>query len=578
MRTRAYYYHSLRFKITLSLLLSVIVILTVTSYLRYASFRQLLTESLTFPAASAEEIIEAQMVAYVRSRFILSVSTIVVIVLISDLMMSRMVVSRLKQFLSVVKRISPGNLDARVRVEGHDEIAELAQAFNRMTEELQRQNERLSTLNTLAATVGQSLNLKEVLHSALDEVLELTRLRAGWITLRDEPTEKSLIVASRGLPEGAVLAHAHCAWIQGVCAEVFQSGRPQVFHDGQRHACPAAEYLQKEGLVFRACVPLKSKDLVLGVMSLVGVASGSVWMFTEDSLDTLMAIGRQIGVAIENARLYEELQRKETLRRQLLERGITLQEEERGRIARELHDQIGQRLTSIIMTLGVLEEATSTTDWERNGTTDWERNGTTDGERACPERSRKNGWAAPEAQAHIQDVRDTTAQILKEVRDMALHLRPSVLDDLGLLAALRHYLKGYQNRARLLVDFQALGLDGKRLPPEVETALFRIAQEALTNVARHAEARSVTVLLEQREASAMLIVEDDGKGFDVARVVDSRPDEGNLGIHGMRERAALLGGTLTIESTPGRGTTVFVRIPLEGRKGDYEQNPAAGGG
>ena len=542
MRTRPYY-HSLRFKITLGLLLSVITILAVTSYLRYASFRQLLTESLAFPAANTEEIIEAQMTAYVRSRLILSVSTVVVIVLISDLMLSRMVVGRLKQFLSVVKRISPGNLDARVKVEGRDEIAELAQAFNRMTEELQRQNERLSTLNTLAATVGQSLNLKEVLHSALDEVLELTRLKAGWITLRDGPSERSLIVASRGLPEGAALAHAHCAWIQGVCAEVFHSGRPQVFHDGQRHVCPAAEYLQREGLVFRACVPLKSKGLVLGVMSLVGVASSSVWMFTEDSLDTLTAVGRQIGVAIENARLYEELHRKETLRRQLLERGMTLQEEERKRIARELHDQIGQRLTSIIMTLGVLEEATP----------------------------------IPEAQAHIQDVRDTTAQILKEVRDLALHLRPSVLDDLGLLAALRHYLKGYQNRARLLVDFQALGLDGKRLPPEVEIALFRIVQEALTNVARHAEARSVAVLLEQREASAMLIVEDDGKGFDVALVMDSRPDEGNLGIHGMRERASLLGGTLTIESTPGRGTTVFVRIPLEGRKGDHEKDSSASG-
>jgi signal transduction histidine kinase len=269
-----------------------------------------------------------------------------------------------------------------------------------------------------------------------------------------------------------------------------------------------------------------------------------MWMFTEDSLDMLTAIGRQIGIAVENASLYEELRQKEVLRRQLLERSITLQEEERKRIARELHDQTGQRLTSIIMTLGVLEEVVST----------------------------------PEARAHVRDLRNTVAQILKEVRDLALHLRPAVLDDLGLLAALRHYLKGYQNRFRLLVDFHVLGLDGKRLPPEVETALFRIVQEALTNVARHAQAHSVTVLLEDRGASAMLIVEDDGRGFDVARVMDSRPHEGNLGLYGMRERASLLGGTLTIESTPGRGTAVFVRIPLEGREGDDGKDSSARGG
>ena len=543
METRKYY-HSLRFKITVGLLLAVIVILALSSYLRYVSFRHLLVESLEHPAASTEEVVQAQMAAYLRSRLILSASSVVVILLISDLMMSRMVVGRLKRFLSVVKRIGPGNLDARVTVGGRDEIAELAEAFNRMTGELQRQTEKLSTLNTLAVTVGQSLDLDEVLRSALDEVLELTRLGAGWISLRDEHGAKSRIVASRGLPERAALAHAHCAWNQSVCASVFESGRPQVFHDGQPHPCPAAGYLQKDGLVFRACVPLKSKDLVLGVMSLAGGASSDMWMFTEDSLDMLTAIGRQIGIAVENASLYEELRQKEVLRRQLLERSITLQEEERKRIARELHDQTGQRLTSIIMTLGVLEEVVST----------------------------------PEARAHVHDLRNTVAQILKEVRDLALHLRPAVLDDLGLLAALRHYLKGYQNRFRLLVDFHVLGLDGKRLPPEVETALFRIAQEALTNVARHAQAHSVTVLLEDRGASAMLIVEDDGRGFDVARVMDSRPHEGNLGLYGMRERASLLGGTLTVESTPGRGTTVFVRIPLEGREGDDGKDSSARGG
>jgi len=563
MKTRAYY-HSLRFKITVGLLLAVIAVLAISSYLRYVSFRDLLMESLELSAGNPEEAVEAQLAAYVRGRVILSVTSIVVILFMSDLLMGRMVVGRLRQFLGVVKRVGDGDLDAKVVTGGEDEIAELAEAFNRMTDELQRQTRKLSTLNTLASTIGQSLDLSEILSTALDEVLELMGLGAGWINVQDEHEEKIRIVASRGLPEEAALAHSHCLWNEDICTHVLESGRAQVFHNGEDRPldkpsavgplngveplgtglCPAAGYLQEDGLILHACVPLKSKDLVLGVMSVAGVATSDLWMFTEDSLDTLTAIGRQIGIAIENASLYEELRQKEVLRRQLLEREITLREQERKRIARDLHDQTGQRLTSMIMMLSLLEEAVP----------------------------------APEVQARVRDLRDTAAQVLKEVRDLALHLRPSLLDDLGLLAALRHYLKHYQNRYRLIVDFQTLGLDGKRLPPDVETSLFRITQQALTNVARHAQAHSVTVLLEHRGTSVQLIVEDNGKGFDLAQVMDSRPHEGNLGLYCMRERASLIGGTLTIESTPGRGTAVFVRIPVEGGKGNDGQDSSAGGG
>jgi len=529
------YYHSLRFKIKAGLSLSLIVILAVTSYLRFVSFQHLLIESLEHPAADTQEIVDAQLGAYVRSRLVLSVGSVIVLLLVCDLMMSRMIVDRLKEFLGVVRQIGLGNLGARVSVGGRDEIADLSGAFNRMTGELQRQTEKLSTLNTLATTVGQSLELNEVLRCALDEVLGVTRLPAGWVILYGDRGESFRLAASRGLPERAVGFHAHCAWEQSVCAEVFKSGHSHVSYRARPHPCQAAAYLEREGLAFRACVPLQSKETVLGVMSLAGGATANNWMFTEDSLDLLTAIGRQIGVAVENASLYEELRQKEVLRRHLLERSITLQEQERRRIARELHDQTGQRLTSIIVTLGLLEDATS----------------------------------EPEAQAYVHESRATAAQILKEVRSLALQLRPSVLDDLGLLAALRHYLKGYQSRFRLLVDFHTLGLDDQRMSPEVETALFRIAQQALTNVAQHAQAHSVTVLLENRGASVQLIVEDDGQGFDIERVMDARPHEGNLGLYGMQERAALLGGTLTVESTPGRGTSVFVRIPLDGRTSDY---------
>jgi signal transduction histidine kinase len=347
--------------------------------------------------------------------------------------------------------------------------------------------------------------------------------------LRDSGADELRLAASCGLAEETARAHRQCNWDQSVCSAVFESGQSQVFQYDQWQPCPAAARLHMDGLAFRACVPLEAKERVLGVMSLVGASAGEEGILAEDSLRMLTAVGREVGIAIENATLYEELRETEMLRRQLLERGIELQEEERRRIARELHDQTSQRLTSILMMLGVLADT---------------------------------GTLA-EVHARTEELREMAAEALEEVHDLALTLRPRLLDDLGLLAALQHQLDEFRDRSRLFVDLQVLGLDKKRLPTRVETALYRIAQEALTNVARHAQARNVGVLLEARDTSVVLIVEDDGRGFDVSQTMGSHVDRKNLGLYGMRERVALLGGTFTIESAPGEGTAVFAQIPLD---------------
>jgi signal transduction histidine kinase len=151
---------------------------------------------------------------------------------------------------------------------------------------------------------------------------------------------------------------------------------------------------------------------------------------------------------------------------------------------------------------------------------------------------------------------------LEALHDLALELRPSALDELGLAAALQRYVKDFGAKHRLGVDFQVHGFDGGRLPPSMETTLYRIAQEALTNVARHAGAANVSVLVERRGDSAILIVEDDGRGFDVERALRLGRDEGSLGLFGMRERAVLIDGILTIESQPNGGSTILVKVPL----------------
>lgn len=226
--------------------------------------------------------------------------------------------------------------------------------------------------------------------------------------------------------------------------------------------------------------------------------------------------------------LWAELREKEELRSQLLVKVMTAQEEERKRIARELHDETSQSLTSLIIGLKVLERCN-----------------------------------ASEVGDLAAELRAQASKTLDAVHDLALELRPSALDDLGLVAALERHAREYARRHGCEVDFQATGIEGVRLPPQTELAVYRIVQEALTNTAKYAEASAVSITLERRGSMIVAIAEDNGKGFDVKELLESRSTEGKLGLFGMQERAALIGGRLTVESEPGAGTTVYVEAPLE---------------
>lgn len=219
----------------------------------------------------------------------------------------------------------------------------------------------------------------------------------------------------------------------------------------------------------------------------------------------------------------DELRReRESLRRQLMEKVIATQEDERRRIARELHDSTSQNLTSLIVGLRMMEAQCA-------------------------------NCASPTKAA---DLRHVASHTLDEVHDLSMRLRPRVLDDLGLAAALERLAAEWQTRYKIPVDL-VIQL-AERLPGDVETAIYRIVQEALTNIARHAAAKSTSILVERRGDLVRAIVEDDGIGFDV----NTNQGELHLGLLGMHERAELLNGTLTIESSPERGTSIFIEIPL----------------
>ncbi|QPC80519.1 HAMP domain-containing protein [Phototrophicus methaneseepsis] len=219
-----------------------------------------------------------------------------------------------------------------------------------------------------------------------------------------------------------------------------------------------------------------------------------------------------------------EREEREQMRSQYVNNVITAQEDERKRIARELHDSTGQSLTSLLVGLKNLKDA--------------------DGDETVSER--------------IDDLRDIVSRTLDEVRQMAWQLRPSALDDLGLISALHRYIDDYQQRFNVQVDFVTKDMDG-RLQMEIETSIYRVVQEALTNIARHAQATTASVIIDRRPNAIRIIVEDNGVGF----VPPSRQESKSLGLQGIRERAALFNGTLTIETEPGHGTSLFIEIPLD---------------
>jgi two-component system sensor histidine kinase UhpB len=238
------------------------------------------------------------------------------------------------------------------------------------------------------------------------------------------------------------------------------------------------------------------------------------------------------------ARMMMEKMRME---RQYLSRIIEAQENERRRISRELHDEIGQSLTAIKFSLDMIEKdlpQTSSVVRERLG-----------------------------------EAKSLSNQTLASMRQLSMDLRPTMLDELGLVPTLRWYVQSFSNRLKISSNFQAIGLEVK-LPPQIETAFYRIVQEALNNIAKHALASCIEVRLERRDSIISLTILDNGKGFDLKKVFQPESPERGFGILGMQERVSLLGGHIDIRSKPNIGTEIEIEVPyLEGN--GHEENTSS---
>jgi PAS domain S-box-containing protein len=235
--------------------------------------------------------------------------------------------------------------------------------------------------------------------------------------------------------------------------------------------------------------------------------------------------GKRIGYVSVNRDITERSYAEEAVR-SLLKEVLTAQEVERRRIARELHDETAQTLTSLLVGLRAVEEAQD----------------------------------LPSALGGTSALRGLVSVALEGVKRMSRGLRPSVLDDLGLQEALERLGQEVSRSNGFVVDVDATGPRLPRLPEAVETALYRMVQEALTNASKHASPKAVSVLIHRNPSEVRLVIEDDGKGFDASEPLS----EGQVGLVGIRERTHLVGGSVTVESSPGRGTTICVSVPLPG--------------
>ncbi len=396
---------------------------------------------------------------------------------------------------------------------------------------IRERNLVLGVLNEIVSAVSGSLHVPEILETLKSVFAQKLKISAGGIFLCGEGAERARMAAQWGLPESArndfqAFALAHHGQGKVIHGADVTLVRNRLALAGATDATPFKESRWQRYL----SISLFSEGERQAMIFLVDRKRDS---FSDDQMAFYKALGRQIGVAIQNARLFQQVQQSHAQMKALSLRLVDVQEAERRYIARELHDEIGQELTGLKLTL------------EMN---------------ALKGKGRGSKGLA--------EARSVVNRLMGLVRELSLNLRPAMLDDLGLLPTLMWHFSRFTNQTNIQVNFRQMGLEGSRFPLEIETALYRIIQEALTNVARHAKVGDVTVRLWYDGGIVGAQIEDGGVGFTAQAAVATGKTNG---LDGMRERAILLGGHFIVESEPGTGTRLTAELPVGTSQG-YDSN------
>ncbi|MDI6775983.1 MAG: GAF domain-containing protein [Syntrophales bacterium] len=418
---------------------------------------------------------------------------------------------------------SQGNLNAIV------ELRRNVTAERELETQILRRHHQLLALSRISSAVSGLQDLDTILRIALDNVLEIINGAIGRILLLDEKTQTLHHRVQRGLSD-RYIEGVRISLGEGIAGRVAQTGEPTFLEDiskNRRTANP--DLISAEGLKGFVSIPLKAKDKVVGVMN---IASHTAGRFGTDDVSLLNSIGDYLGTTIEQARLYERLARVGERYKVLLKHALTAQEQERKRVARELHDETAQSLTSLTLSL-----------------------------QAIIGMAEMKGIRDAEFMEKLRTVHSYAVHAGNEIVKLMKELRPTLLDELGMAAAIHRYAKDTLQPQGIDVSVEFKGTD-RRFQPEVEVTLFRIAQGAIGNILEHSGAKNVLIKLECNDKECVLNIRDDGKGFDVSKLTRVDPSGRGAGLFTMRERTSLVGGTGYVESKPGQGTTVIAKVPL----------------
>ena len=379
----------------------------------------------------------------------------------------------------------------------------------RLYESSTRWLRQLESLNEIGTALASEIELEPLLGLVARRLRELVDARLVLIAL---PRGDAMTVAAAEGEGTYGVVGTRLEFGGSKAGRVLQRGRSERVDSVLEDPEVDQQAARQLGVRSALYVPLIARGRAIGVV-IAHDKSGSSPSFTDDDLRLTESLADRAAVAVDLS---------ERVSRDALARVVQAQELERKRLARELHDETGQALTSILLGLKPLEQSAST-DEERTA---------------------------------VASLRELVVSTLQDVRRLAVELRPTALDDFGLATAVERLAGTFGEHTGMRVDFEAQ-LGETRLPTEVETALYRIVQEALANIVKHADASHVSILLTRSGRSVAAVVEDDGRGFDG----DATRDD-VLGIVGMRERVGLVGGRLRVESTVGAGTTVAAEVPI----------------
>jgi signal transduction histidine kinase len=410
------------------------------------------------------------------------------------------------------------------------------------TSKAEKHYDDLVALSRVSAAISGLHELDAILRIGLDNVLNIMNGTVGGIMLLDEPSQTLSYRVYHGLSD-KYAGEMRLKLGEGIAGKVAQSGRAVLLEDISSEPDAARiDLISSEGLKAFLSVPLRAKDNVLGVMN---VASYMPHRFTKEDVHLLHSIGDQLGTAIEQAILNDRLRKARERLRKLARQNLVAEEEERRRIARELHDETSQSLSGIALQLEALIEM-----------------------------SAKSGNQDAQVIAGLKKVQSLTVQVHKEVSRVIANLHPTVLDTLGLVAAVRQHVKNSLQPLNINTTVEVKGTE-MRFPPDIETALFRVVQGAIGNIVKHSKAKNASIVLVYQPHEFSLSIRDDGQGFDVSKLTDVEESGRGRGLFSMRERIGFLGGTSGVESKIGAGTTVWAKIPI-GQDIRYGENKSTG--